>query len=274
MAAPKPSRPRPEDADTNPPESKRTKFEDDELKRKALAEDMTIYLNYAVYLGHVYARLINHRSHQLRFPILPVANNGIGIHQLAFISSQNLVAADQPPQLQMDALLGLAGLPFYYSMAEDRFEEYKYRFPEFHRAYMFDAQAATWVFYFNRAFKAYEDSYREDPDKRAKFEYPVPPHYINRLDEWVKRVEALLSKHGSLSSVFPGYGYQLWPASSHLSNPEVGVRYHGSILEFKTYEEARRKVLSFMAAKKEPLIFKRAKAFEVDRRGILVWYSS
>lgn len=269
MAAPRPSRPRPEDVDTNPPESKKSKTEDDELKRSALAEDMDTYFKYTVKLGHIYARLIMHRSHQLRFPILPVANNGIGIHQLATKASEG-----QLPPLQMDALLGLAGLPFYYSTAEDRFEEYKYRFPEFHAAYIFDAQAATWVFYFNRAFKAYEDSYREDLVKRAKFKYPVPPHYINRLDDWVKRVEVLLAKHGNLSDVFPGYGYQLWPPSTHFSKPEVGIRYHGSILEFKTYEEARKKILPFMANKKGPLIFARAKTSEARYKGILVWAKS
>lgn len=257
-----------DESSNNPPESKRTKQQGDENERRAI-EDMPKYFERAVETGRSYVKLAN-PDNQLRFPILPTAYNGLGIGTLETVGlSQS--GSSTPTPLQMDALLGLAGLQNAYVLSKDRFEEYKYRFPEFHRAYIFDAQAAAWVYYFNRAFKAHQDYYRHDVENRDYFEYPCPPHYIHRSDEWMKRVEDLLKHHGSLATAFPGYGMQAWPSSQVMRGVNIEARYYGSISEFKEMENDRSIMSFFKGPKIKPRIFKRKKAAERKIPGMLVW---
>ncbi len=234
------------DVDVKPNPSKRNKRDKDEEDRRTQDEGLTLYIANVSELARRYvsltASLIGQTSiSELRFPVLPMAHNGQGIAKLY---TDNVFRQNPPQRIQIDSLLGVAGFVYTalhsYEIAKDRFEEYTYRYPEFHSAFIKDAQAAAWIFYFNRAFKVHQDVYRSDKAKGNHFEYPCPPQYMNKKDEWMKRVEDVLSLHGSLADAFPGYGYQNWPATRIPSNEGVQVRYYGTPEEFKESETQRK----------------------------------
>jgi len=277
-------RPRPVDVDDEDPivpaPSKRGKNERDEEERIKQNEGLNAYIVNVTELSYRYMALATAGAGQtaptqLRYPILPVSHNGQGMTKLQAVPSSAFSRVIAPQRVQLDTRLGVAGLVYpnlnSYLEYKDRFEEYIYRYPEINRAFIKDAFATAWIFYFNKAFKVHQDTYRGDKVNGDYFEYSCPPQYIDKKDEWINRVEAVLREYGSLSDAFPGYGYQNWPATRTPPNDGIEVRYYGSVDEYKQWEvKSRLAVWVLKNALTQPRTFVRVKEAE-NKVGILFW---